>query len=179
MRGHAGERNQVRPWSIGRGLLAHRSSFGNAGAERGRRLLRLICSLALALSFAVPAGVILALVPARSAGANTFGERRPSRRVCASVTEDLTLVDTARAIIDSNLYMTLATADAAGQALADLDRCLEVFSRSSEYRGGSRWSREEVEPGARLRLYRATASALWVLDSHDRRIPIALGPAPV
>ena len=157
------------------------------------------------------------------------------------MTEDPTLLDTARTIIDSNLYMTLATADGAGQpwptpvyfapagyrefvwvsspaarhsqnivvrpevgivvfdsrvpinggqavyvsAVAELvpdvdfDRCLEVFSRSSEDRGGSQWSSDEVGPGARLRLYRATASELWVLDSHDRRIPVALGPAPV
>jgi general stress protein 26 len=40
--------------------------------------------------------------------------------------------------------------------VVDLDRCLDVFSRSSEDRGGSRWSRDEVEPGARLRLYRAS-----------------------
>jgi hypothetical protein len=155
------------------------------------------------------------------------------------VTDDPTLVDSARASIDSNLYMTLATADAAGRPwptpvyfapaeyrefvwvsspaarhsqnilvrpdvgivvfdsrvpinsgqavylsavaelvpVADLDRCLDVFSRSSQDRGGSRWSRAEVAPGARLRLYRATASEVWTLDSHDRRIPITLGPA--
>ena len=124
------------------------------------------------------------------------------------MTEDPALLDTARAIIDSNLYMTLATADASGQPwptpvyfapaeyrefvwvsspaarhsqnisvrpdvgivvfdsrvpinggqavylsavaelvpVVDLDRCLDVFSRSSEDRGGSRWSRDEVDP---------------------------------
>jgi hypothetical protein len=151
-----------------------------------------------------------------------------------------TLVGTARAIIDSNLYMTLATADAAGRpwptpvyfapvnyrefvwvsspearhsqnvsvrpdvglvvfdsqvpincgqavymsAVAevvpavDLDRCLEVFSRSCQDRGGSAWSRDAVGPAGRLRLYRATATEHWVLDPHDRRIPVTLGLDP-
>jgi hypothetical protein len=40
----------------------------------------------------------------------------------------------------------------------DLDRCLDVYSRSSQNRGGSPWSRDDVGPAARLRLYRATAS---------------------
>jgi Pyridoxamine 5'-phosphate oxidase len=156
------------------------------------------------------------------------------------VADDPTLVETARAIIDSNLYMTLATADTAGRpwptpvyfapadyrelvwvsspearhsqnisvrpdvgivvfdsrvpincgqavyisAVAelvpavDLDRCLGVFSRSSQDRGGSPWSSDDVGPAARLRLYRATASEQWVLDSHDRRIPVSLGLPP-
>jgi nitroimidazol reductase NimA-like FMN-containing flavoprotein (pyridoxamine 5'-phosphate oxidase superfamily) len=156
------------------------------------------------------------------------------------VADDTTLVEAAREIIDSNLYMTLATADAAGRpwptpvyfapvdyrefvwvsspearhsqnisarpeigivvfdsrvpincgqavymsAVAelvpavDLDQCIEVFSRSSQYRGGSPWSRDDVEPAARLRLYRAIAAEHWVLDSHDRRIPLPLGLHP-
>jgi hypothetical protein len=156
------------------------------------------------------------------------------------VADDTTLVETARAIVDSNLYMTLASADAAGRpwptpvyfapvdyrefiwvsspearhsqnvsarpeigivvfdsrvpincgqavymsAVAelvppvDLDRCIEVFSRSSQDRGGSPWSRDDVGPAARLRIYRAIAAEHWVLDSHDRRIPVPLGLHP-
>jgi nitroimidazol reductase NimA-like FMN-containing flavoprotein (pyridoxamine 5'-phosphate oxidase superfamily) len=156
------------------------------------------------------------------------------------VADDPTLVETARAITDSNLYMTLATADAAGrpwptpvyfatvdyrqfvwvsspearhsqnisarpeigivvfdsrvpincgQAVymsavaelvpaADLDRCIDVFSRSSQARGGSPWSRNDVGPPARLRMFRATATEHWVLDSHDRRIPVPMGLEP-
>jgi len=169
------------------------------------------------------------------------GEVTPVRASCAPVADDSeTLVGTARAIIDSNLYMTLATADAAGRpwptpvyfapvnyrefvwvstpearhsqnvsvrpdvglvvfdsqvpincgqavymsAVAevvpavDLDRCLEVFSRSCQDRGGSAWSRDDVGPAGRLRLYRATATEHWVLDPHDRRIPVTLGLDP-
>jgi pyridoxamine 5'-phosphate oxidase-like protein len=67
----------------------------------------------------------------------------------------------------------------AGLVPADqLDRCLDVFSRSCQERGGSPWSADDVGPAARLRLYRATATERWVLDSHDRRIPVPLGVAP-
>lgn len=145
-----------------------------------------------------------------------------------------------RAIIDANLYLTLATADVAGrpwptpvyfapagyrelvwvsrpearqsqniaaraevgivvfdsrvpintgQAVymsasaglappADLDRCLAVFSRSSQDRGGPAWTHDDVGPAARLRLYRAVASEQWVLDEHDRRVPVCLDLGP-
>jgi hypothetical protein len=57
-----------------------------------------------------------------------------------------------------------------------LDRLLDVFSRSAQDRGGAAWSPEDVGPAARLRLYRATASERWVLDSHDERVPVPFGP---
>jgi hypothetical protein len=144
---------------------------------------------------------------------------------------------TARAIVDANLYMTLATADAAGRPwptpvyfapasyrelvwvsqpdarhsrniaarpdvgivvfdsqapigtgravymtaraglvpAADLDRGVAVFSRSAQERGGDPWSVDDVGPTAPFRLYRAVASEQWVLDDHDRRIPVPLG----
>ncbi len=146
-------------------------------------------------------------------------------------------VRTARAIVDANLYMTLATADAAGRPwptpvyfapashrelvwvsrpdarhsrniaartevgivvfdsqapigtgravymtaragpvpAADLDRCLAAFSRSAQERGGSAWSVDAVGPTAPFRLYRAVATEQWVLDDHDRRVPLPLG----
>lgn len=155
-------------------------------------------------------------------------------------TPDMTTRDTARAIIDANLYLTLATADAAGRpwptpvyfapagyreliwvsspearhsqniearpdvgivvfdsrvpinrgqavymsAVAEpvpaghLDRCLDVYSRSCQDRGGAPWSLDDVGPSGRLRLYRATASEQWILDSHDQRIAVPLGNSP-
>jgi pyridoxine/pyridoxamine 5'-phosphate oxidase len=142
----------------------------------------------------------------------------------------------ARAIIDANRYMTLATADAQGlpwaspvwyapldyreffwvsdpgarhsrnlavrpelsivffdthapvgtgqgvyvEAVAtqltgsDLERGIAVFSRRSEAQGASAWTPAEVRPPARLRLYRAAASA-WFLNSRDdQRTPVRL-----
>ncbi len=150
--------------------------------------------------------------------------------------DDLT---TARAIVDANPYMTLATADAAGRPwptpvcfapasyrellwvsrpdtrhsrniavrpevgivvfdsrapigtgravymtatagvipAAELERLVAVFSRSAEARGGAAWSVDDVGPAAPFRLYRAEPSQQWVLDDHDRRVPLPLGLA--
>jgi hypothetical protein len=68
-----------------------------------------------------------------------------------------------------------ATAEELGGA--DLDRGIEIFSRESVAGGLSEWGLEEVRPPAAYRLYRATASAHWVLDpdgSPDRRVPVDL-----
>ena len=56
---------------------------------------------------------------------------------------------------------------------ADLDRGIEVFSRVSQAQGGREWMRHEVEPSARLRLYRATATEHW-FGRHDQRVPVQL-----
>src|SRR5215208_5307594 len=140
----------------------------------------------------------------------------------------------ARAIIDSNLYLTLGTADEAGRpwvspvyyapagyteffwvsapdaqhsrnlaarpevsivifdsqapigagqgvyvsAIAEelsgteLDRDIGVFSRRSQAHGAGGWTREDVTPRARHRLYRAIPSEHCVLRDKDRRTPV-------
>ena len=147
----------------------------------------------------------------------------------------------ARGIVDSNLYMTLATADERGQPWAspvwyaaegykefywvsspearhsrnlavrpqvgivifdsrapegtaqavyvsgtaeelageNLERGIGIFSRASAAAGGelSEWRLADVRAPAPYRLYRATATAHWVLNpdsSPDRRAPVAL-----
>jgi uncharacterized protein YhbP (UPF0306 family) len=64
------------------------------------------------------------------------------------------------------VYMA-ATAE---QLLGD-DRiaAVEVFSARSVAHGGEAFALEEVEEPAAVRLYRATASEHWVLDSRDLR----------
>ena len=141
------------------------------------------------------------------------------------------LASVARDIIDSNAYMTLATADEDGRPWAspvwyaaegyaafywvsspearhsrnvavrpevgivifdsrapvgtgqgvyvsaiaevlsgnELDRGIGVFSRRSQAHGAGGWTREDVTPPARPRLYRATASEHSVLGDKDRR----------
>jgi pyridoxine/pyridoxamine 5'-phosphate oxidase len=56
----------------------------------------------------------------------------------------------------------------------DDERYLEVFTRRSEALGWPAWSVDDVRPPARLRLYRATASALFVLGPNDERIAVSL-----
>jgi nitroimidazol reductase NimA-like FMN-containing flavoprotein (pyridoxamine 5'-phosphate oxidase superfamily) len=145
------------------------------------------------------------------------------------------LAATARRIIDSNRYMTLATADETGLPWAspvwyaparyrdffwvskpearhsrnlatrpelaivifdshgpgdwnavymsavakevqgvDIDEGIQIFTRRSEDQGMRAWTREDVSPPARHRLYRATASEHFVLDNHDQRLPVNL-----
>jgi pyridoxine/pyridoxamine 5'-phosphate oxidase len=141
----------------------------------------------------------------------------------------------ARRIVDSNIYMTLATADADGRPWAspvwfahedytrfvwvskpearhsrnlvaspqaaavifdstagkgaseavyleveveqvgeaDDERWIGVFTRRSESLGWPSWSAEDVRPPAALRLYVATASALFVLGPNDERIAVS------
>ena len=142
----------------------------------------------------------------------------------------------AKRIVDSNLYMTLATADAEGRPWAspvwfaheaytsfvwvskpearhsqnlaarpqagivifdskvpeggaeavyleaeaerlegaEEERWIAVFNSRSEGLGWPSWTMADIRPPARLRLYRATASALFVLSPKDERIPVNL-----
>lgn len=69
------------------------------------------------------------------------------------------------------VYMPAIAEELAG---AELDQGIQIFSRRSELQGQRAWSRDDVQPPARHRLYRATASEHFVLDAGDRRIPVDL-----
>ena len=56
----------------------------------------------------------------------------------------------------------------------DLDRCLDAYSTISQREGLAAWSRSDVEPPARLRLYRAVADEHFVLTGTDERRPVDL-----
>ncbi len=56
----------------------------------------------------------------------------------------------------------------------DLDRCLDIFSTTSQRQRLPAWNREDVRSPARLRLYHATASEHYLLSSTDERIPVVL-----
>ena len=66
-------------------------------------------------------------------------------------------------------------ADAEQLGEGEEDGCLAVFTRRSEALGWPSWTVEDVRPPASLRLYRATASALFVLGPNDERIAVSLG----
>jgi hypothetical protein len=57
----------------------------------------------------------------------------------------------------------------------DEERGVAVFSARSEANGGPRWSTDDIRPPAPLRLYRATASAHFVLGANDERVAVSLG----
>jgi nitroimidazol reductase NimA-like FMN-containing flavoprotein (pyridoxamine 5'-phosphate oxidase superfamily) len=51
---------------------------------------------------------------------------------------------------------------------------IAIFSKRTVSHDGSEWTVEDVREPARLRLYRATAEAVYVLDEHDQRVEVRL-----
>lgn len=56
----------------------------------------------------------------------------------------------------------------------EAERAIAIFSRRSEAFGAGEWTAERIAAPAELRLYRAVASAQYVLDRTDRRVPVNL-----
>ena len=96
-------------------------------------------------------------------------EATHSRNLAARPQVAIVIFDSHQAGGWNALYMS-----AAGQELADVDEGIEIFSRRSEAQGLPAWARDDVLPPARHRLYRATASALFILGDDDERIPVDL-----
>jgi hypothetical protein len=55
---------------------------------------------------------------------------------------------------------------------AELATAIATFSRVSQDHGEESWSRSDVEPPARHRLYRAVARERFVLSPRDTRLPV-------
>ena len=64
--------------------------------------------------------------------------------------------------------------EAVAEELEDVDDALEAFNRRSAAQGLRAWSRAEVLASGEFRLYRAIATAQFVLDDHDTRLPVDL-----
>jgi len=69
------------------------------------------------------------------------------------------------------VYMSAVAEELVG---VDVDEGIEIFSRRSEAQEMRAWTPEDVRPPARHRLYRASASQLFVLDPQDTRLPVSL-----
>jgi pyridoxine/pyridoxamine 5'-phosphate oxidase len=67
-----------------------------------------------------------------------------------------------------------AEADAEEVEESDAASLLRPYSDRSEATGGRGWTGEDVTGSADRRLYRATATAHYVLDAQDRRLPILM-----
>jgi pyridoxine/pyridoxamine 5'-phosphate oxidase len=57
----------------------------------------------------------------------------------------------------------------------ELERGIATFSARSKALGAGEWTAAEVTESAPLRLYRATASAQFVLGPGDQRVAVTLG----
>lgn len=76
------------------------------------------------------------------------------------------------------VYVEAAAEELGGE---ELERAISIYSRRSSEVGAPEWTLADVTSPARLRLYRATASAMYVLDAGDRRVavsPADLMPPP-
>jgi hypothetical protein len=54
----------------------------------------------------------------------------------------------------------------------ELEHGIGIFSRRGLEQGGRAWTVADVSEGARLRLYRATATERWIGNREDRRTPL-------
>jgi nitroimidazol reductase NimA-like FMN-containing flavoprotein (pyridoxamine 5'-phosphate oxidase superfamily) len=93
-------------------------------------------------------------------------EARHSRNLARRPELAIVIFDSHRAGGWNALYMS-----AVAEELVAFDEALEIYSRRSKAQGLRAWTREDVLPPARHRLYRATASEHFVLDPHDQRLP--------
>ena len=94
---------------------------------------------------------------------------RHSRNLAARPEVAIAIYDSHRPGDWSAVYMA-----AVAEELEDVEVALGTFNRRSEAQGLRGWSRTEVVPPGEFRLYHATAGELFVLDDHDRRLPVDL-----
>jgi len=98
---------------------------------------------------------------------------RHSRNLAAR--PELAIVIFDSTVVPGNAAPVYMSAVAAQVPDDQLDEGLAVFARGSEAQGLRVWTRDDVQPPARHRLYRATASEHFVLrDDRDVRVPVSL-----
>ncbi len=99
-------------------------------------------------------------------------EARHSRNLAARPEVGVVIFDSQAPVgTGQGVYMSAIAEELAG---TELDLGIGVFSRRSQAHGAGGWTREDVTPPARHRLYRATASEYYVLDDKDRRTLVSV-----
>jgi uncharacterized protein YhbP (UPF0306 family) len=99
-------------------------------------------------------------------------EARHSRNLADRPEVALVIFDSTAAIGGAEAVYVEATAtQLAGD---ELEQAIAVYSARSNAVGAPDWTLADVTAPARLRLYRATATAMFVLDEGDRRVPVSL-----
>jgi len=97
---------------------------------------------------------------------------RHSRNLAARADVSLVIFDSTAPIDTGNgVYMSAFAEELLGD---ERKTGIDVFSARSLAHGGRPWTLQDVDAPARLRLYRATALEVYVLDPHtDRRLRVA------
>jgi hypothetical protein len=102
-------------------------------------------------------------------------EVRHSRNIAVRPQVSIVIFDSQAPIgTGQGVYMSAITEELTG---VDLQRGIDIFSRSSLVHGGSEWKAEDVGASTLYRLYRATASEHWVRDPvgrPDHRTPVTV-----
>ena len=99
-------------------------------------------------------------------------EARHSRNLAARPEVGVVIFDSQAPVgTGQGVYMSAIAEELAG---TELDLGIGVFSRRSQAHGAGGWTREDVTPPARHRLYCATASEHYVLDDKDRRTLVSV-----
>jgi nitroimidazol reductase NimA-like FMN-containing flavoprotein (pyridoxamine 5'-phosphate oxidase superfamily) len=100
-------------------------------------------------------------------------DARHSRNLATRPTLAIVIFDSTVPVGGGQAVYVEAVAEELGGA--ERERGIVVYSRRSEAHGAGQWRIADVTAPAPHRLYRATASAHFVLDPDDRRIPVQLG----
>lgn len=100
-------------------------------------------------------------------------EARHSRNIAARSEVAISIFDSQQVPGTGQGVYVSATAEQVPES--DVDRAIAVFSGVSEAKIDKAWTLADVQPPARLRLYRASALEHFVLSSGDQRIPVELG----
>jgi hypothetical protein len=99
-------------------------------------------------------------------------EARHSRNLAARAQTGIVIFDSRAPISTGQAVYLEATASEV--APDDVAHGIGMFSIRSQAQGGRAWSLADVQAPARLRLYRAIASEIFVLDGHDQRVPVTI-----
>ena len=99
-------------------------------------------------------------------------DARHSRNLATRPDVAIVIFDSTVAVGEAQAVYIEAEAEQVGDP--DLEKAIEVFSHRSHAHGAGEWTTSDVSAPAHLRLYRATASAHFLLGADDRRMPVRL-----
>jgi len=99
-------------------------------------------------------------------------DARHSRNIAARATVSAVIFDSTVAAGQAQAVYLEALAEELGGA--ECDRAIAVFSNRSQSLGFSEWRTADVTAPAPHRLYRASATASFILAPDDQRLPVEL-----
>jgi pyridoxine/pyridoxamine 5'-phosphate oxidase len=103
-------------------------------------------------------------------------EARHSRNIAARAEVAIVIFDSTVAEGEAAAVYVEARAEEVAESDPGRARAIEVYASRSAASGGIAFSADDVAPPAELRLYRATATAVYLLGDSDRRLPVPITP---